>query len=347
MKPASFEDIISFESLYAAHLRARRSKQHKREVIDFEAHLSQNLWALHYELKYRKYRIGEYRKFMIYDPKEREIQAIPYRDRIVQHSVCDNLLIPLMERHLIDANCACRVGKGTDYAIKLLRSFMADHYKKHGTKGYFIKLDIRKYFPSIDHGVLYKKLSRFHFDPDTDWLLHTIIGSYGNEKGIPMGNQSSQCFALLYLDRVDRIIKERLRVKFYVRYMDDMILLVDSKKLARRILETLRGEIEKEKISLNPKSCIVTAKNGIEFLGWRFTFSDSGKIVQKVKRQSKRRMFFKCREIVFMAGTGKKQPEDLVSSIASYRGHLLRGNGWRVFVRLRKTLAVSLNKSHC
>ena len=129
--------------------------------------------------------------------------------------------------------------------------------------------------------------------------------------------------------------------------MDDMILLVDSKKLARRILETLRGEIEKEKISLNPKSCIVTAKNGIEFLGWRFTFSDSGKIVQKVKRQSKRRMFFKCREIVFMAGTGKKQPEDLVSSIASYRGHLLRGNGWRVFVRLRKTLAVSLNKSHC
>lgn len=191
---------------------------------------------------------------MIYDPKEREIQAIPYRDRIVQHSVCDNLLIPLMEKHLIDANCACRIGKGTDHAIKLLRSFMARHYKKHGSKGYFIKLDIRKYFPSIDHEVLYKKLARFHFDSDMDWLLHVIIDSYGDGKGLSMGNQSSQCFALLYLDRMDRIIKEKLRVKFYVRYMDDMIMLVDDKNKADEILGTVRRELVTEHIELNPQS---------------------------------------------------------------------------------------------
>ena len=336
MKPVSFDKIISFESLYEAHRKARLCKQHKKEVVEFEVHLSRNLWELHYELKYHRYKIGEYRKFMIYDPKEREIQAIPYRDRIVQHSVCDNLLIPLMERHLIDANCACRVGKGTDHAIRLLRSFMTSHYKKSGTKGYFVKLDIRKYFPSIDHDVLYSKLSRFHFDKDTEWLLHTIIDSYGNGRGLPMGNQSSQCFALLYLDRIDRIIKEKLRVKFYVRYMDDMILLIDDKRTAISILETVRDELITERIELNPKSSIIAVRNGVEFLGWRFKYSQSGKIIQKVKAQSKQRIFTKFKSTLWMVHSGKKSPDDLVSSMSSYRGHLLRGNGWHILMNLHK-----------
>lgn len=334
MKTATFEQIISFDSLLAAHQRARLSKQHKREVIEFETHLSQNLWALHYDLKYHKYKIGEYRKFMIYDPKEREIQAIPYRDRIVQHSICDNLLIPLLENHLIDANCACRAGKGTDYAIKLLRSFMAKHYKKHGSSGYFVKLDIKKYFPSISHEVLYQKLSRFDFDDDTVWLLHTIIDSYGTEKGIPMGNQSSQCFALLYLDRIDRFIKENLRVKFYVRYMDDMILLLDDKNSARNCLEVLRDEVEKEKIDLNPKSAIFSAKNGVEFLGWRFFFDNRGKIVQKIKAQSRRRSIQKFKMNLYLSNCGLLSQETLLNSLASYKGHLLRGNGYGVWQKI-------------
>ncbi|MBR0032224.1 MAG: RNA-directed DNA polymerase [Treponema sp.] len=340
MKPASFEDIISFESLLEAHKRARRSKQHKKEVIEFEAHLSRNLWALHYELKYRKYAVGEYRKFMIYDPKEREIQAIPYRDRIVQHSVCDNLLIPLLERYLIDANCACRIGKGNDHAIKLLRSFMADHYKKHGCKGCFIKLDIKKYFPSIDHSVLYEKLEKFGFDGGANWLLHVIIDSYGGGLGLPMGNQSSQCFALLYLDRIDRIIKEKLRVKFYVRYMDDMILLLPDKKKAGLCFSLLSDEIKKERLVLNPKSTISGVKNGIEFLGWRFRFADSGKIVQKLKKASKQRIFEKVRFAKYLFIAGRKSFDDMTSSAASYRGHFLRGDAWNVYCRVRKILSV-------
>ena len=338
MKPASFETIISFESLYSAHQRARKCKQHKREVVEFEVHLSEKLWALHYELKYHKYKIGEYRKFMIYDPKEREIQAIPYRDRIVQHSVCDNLLIPLLENHLIDANCACRVGKGTDHAIRLLRSFMTAHYKKHGLKGYFVKLDIRKYFPSIAHDVLYQKLLHFNFDANTNWLLHVIIDSYGNGRGLPMGNQSSQCFALLYLDRIDRIIKEKLRVKYYVRYMDDMIILLPDRKSARNVLDVIRKEVENEKLVLNPKSTILSVKNGVDFLGWRFRFSSTGKIIQKIKKQSKQRMFSKFRDTLHQVANGRKTQEDLNSSLASYRGHLLRGNAWQIMIKLNETI---------
>ncbi|MBR5647092.1 MAG: RNA-directed DNA polymerase [Treponema sp.] len=327
----------------AAHQRARLCKQHKREVIEFEAHLSKNLWALHYELKYHKYKIGEYRKFMIYDPKEREIQAIPYRDRIVQHSVCDNLLIPLMEHYLVEANCACRVGKGTDYAVKLLRGFMTSHYKKYSSTGYFIKLDVRKYFPSINHEVLYKKLSRFSFDDDTKWLLHTIIDSYNSNChpeldlgacGIPMGNQSSQCFALLYLDSVDRFIKEKLRVQFYVRYMDDMILLVHNRNTARVYLEKIKREVENNKIYLNSKSAIITVKNGVEFLGWRFFYGVNGRIIQKVKQQSKKRIFEKVRYKKYLYNSKRISAEFMDNCLASYKGHLLRGNGWGIWQRI-------------
>ena len=362
MKVAGFEQIISFSSLLQAHQKARCGKQYKKEVIEFEAHLSRNLWALHYDLKYHRYKIQEYRKFTIYDPKEREIQAIPYRDRIVQHALCDVLLIPLLENHLIDANCACRMGKGTDYAIKLLRSFMTKHYRKYGGEGYFIKLDIKKYFPSIDHEVLYRKLERFNFDADTDWLLHTVIDSYScnakqalraaiepaervakdrkagwsegetsPKKGLPMGNQSSQCFALLYLDGIDRFIKEKLRVKFYVRYMDDMILLVSKKADARRILDSVRLEVEKENLLLNHKSCIIPVKNGVEFVGWRFKFGKNGKIIQKIRQSSRKRMLIKVRKNLFLAGQYRQEAESIENSLASYKGHLIRGNGYKLY----------------
>jgi len=365
MKVAGFEQIISFSSLLQAHQKARCGKQYKKEVIEFEAHLSRNLWALHYDLKYHRYKIEEYRKFTIYDPKEREIQAIPYRDRIVQHALCDVLLIPLLENHLINANCACRIGKGTDYAIKLLRSFMTKHYRKYGSEGYFIKLDIKKYFPSIDHKILYRKLSRFYFDKDTNWLLHTVIDSYATDnvgdfkglsplgeggvvktaraeprgkafprKGLPMGNQSSQCFALLYLDRIDRFIKEKLRIKFYVRYMDDMILLVRTKEEGIRILEDVRIEVKNESLELNPKSAVIPVKNGVEFLGWRFKFGKNGKLIQKIRQSSRKRMLLKVRKNIFLAEQNRKDEESIENSLASYKGHLLRGNGYNLYKKI-------------
>lgn len=331
---SQFEEIISFENLYAAHKRARCSKQHKREVIEFELHLSKNLWALHYDLKYRRYEISGYNKFMIYDPKEREIQAISYRDRIVQHSLCDNFLTPLLEKHLINVNCACRRGKGTDYAIKKLKSFMTNHYRKYGKNGCFIKLDIKKYFPSINHQILKQKLWNLIQDSNIRYLLGKIIDSYGNGQGLPMGNQSSQNFALLYLDRIDRIIKEKLRVEYYVRYMDDMIMLVQTKTEAQKIFEIIEEELKTEKLILNPKSKVFPLKDGIQFLGWNFKYSKSGKIIQTMKTQSKQRVFAKVKNFRHLLKNGKKTQEDKECVLASYKGHLQRGCSARILKKI-------------
>ena len=177
------------------------------------------------ELRTETYHISGYYHFTIHDPKVREIYALHYRDRIVQHSLCDNILAPYFETHLIFDNAACRTGKGTLFAINRLNRFLHEHYRKSGTKGYFLKCEIRKFFDSIDHRKLKDKLNAVVDDPRTLRMLYQIIDSYqvSPGKGIPMGNQTSQWFALYYLDGMDRLVKEKHRIRHYTRYMDDCL----------------------------------------------------------------------------------------------------------------------------
>ncbi len=322
-----FEELISYENLYRAHRVARLGKRHKREVIDFEMHLSQNLWAMHYDLLYDRYRVGGYHCFMIHDPKEREIQAIGYRDRILQHVLCDGYLTPVLEKKLIYYNVACRKGKGTSLAVKALRRFMTEHYKKHGKGGYFIKADIHKYFSEIDHGILKKKLSRIVQDERVRRLLFDIIDSYHADigKGLPLGNQSSQSFALLYLDALDKYVTCTMGVRHYVRYMDDIIVLVDTKAAARRVLSAMADLTAEVGLSLNPKSQIAAFSGGVSFLGWHFFCDENGALVQTVKKKSKGYMWKHFRHTLLCGRT------DIAQTLVSYRGYLLQGDGYRMW----------------
>lgn len=143
-----------------------------------------------------------------------------------------------MERHLIYDNAACRKDKGTLFAMNRLNEFLHSHYRIHGRKGYFLKCDIRKFFDNIDHEVLKNSLTRIVDDDRTLRLLFNIIDSYetASGKGIPMGNQTSQWFALYYFDPLDRLVKEKLRIKYYTRYMDDMILISENKEVLKEAL---------------------------------------------------------------------------------------------------------------
>lgn len=156
----SYEEMTSFRCLYLAHKKARASKQHKKDVIDFENNLSYNLIMLEKELKEGTYKISGYNKFYIYEPKEREIQALSYRDRIVQHTICDNYLTPFYKNRLIFANSACQLNKGTHFARNLLKRYLRKYYNENKTQGYFLKCDIKKYFANIDHDIIKDKINR-------------------------------------------------------------------------------------------------------------------------------------------------------------------------------------------
>ncbi len=288
------EDIFTFDNLYNAHKKCRCSKQQKGEVIRFEVNLAENLYKLREEIITGKYKVGKYKEFIIYEPKKRLIEALPYRDRVLLMCFCDNSLIPRLNKRLINDNVACRKGKGTLYGMNRLEYFLKkEFFKGRDNNIYYLKCDISKYFPSINHKILLQKLKNMGFSKEEMWLLEKIIKEQPNnvDKGLPLGNQTSQWFALLYLDRIDRLIKEELQIKGYVRYMDDFILIHRDKKYLQYCLNRINLVCNEElKIELNAKTQIGKVYNGIDFLGFRHTLTSTGKVIRKLRLSSKKKI---------------------------------------------------------
>ena len=288
------EEIFTFENLYKAYKGCRKSKQHKGEVIRFEINLSSNISNLMNDIISKKYQLGKYKEFLIYEPKERIIEALPFKDRVVIKCFCDVVLRRKIEKKLIYDNAACRKEKGTTFAIKRLEKFLSDEYRKeNNNRIFFLKCDIRKYFQSIDHEILLNLLKKINFSDDEMWMIEKLVKEQPNNAnvGLPLGNQSSQWFALLYLNVIDRFVKEVLGIKCYVRYMDDMILLHRDKSYLQDSLKEIENKCEKElKLSLNQKTQIGIVKNGIDFLGYRHILNENGSITRKLRASSKQRL---------------------------------------------------------
>ena len=322
-EPMSFEELVDFKTLYKSHLIARRTKRHKKEVIEFENNLAMNLRNLEIQLKNNTYRIGKYKKFYIYEPKQREIQALSYRDRVIQHSVCDNFIIPYFSKTFIKSNCACQQNKGTHYARMLLKRYMVDFYKKHKQKGYYLKCDIKKYFANIDHDILKQKLNKIE-DKRILALLYSLIDSfnYQTNVGLPIGNQTSQLFGIMFLSDIDHYVKEQLKIKYYVRYMDDLIIIHDSRKYLRKCLKQLKEKLIQINLQFNDKTQIYALKSGIEFLGVRYRYSENGKIYDKLKQQSRHRFLKNVKRLKFYAKNDLISREQLTNSLAGLSGHI-------------------------
>jgi len=334
-----YEAMYDFQKLYAAHKAARRGKRGKIEVIGFEMNLAENLCALQNELTDRTYQHKGYQHFKIYEPKEREIFAPCYADRVVQHCLCDNILALVLNARLIHDSAACRKGKGTHFALDRLSAFMRDFYKRHGTSGYFLKCDIRKYFPSIDHAILKSRLKRVFSGSEIFDILCRIIDSYENTPGtgLPLGNQTSQWFALYYLDCVDRLIKEKFQIKYYSRYMDDFVLLHHDKEYLRNCLDEIRKVCKSDlKLELNDKTQIFPLKNGVDFLGWHFYLTDSGKVIRKLRNSKKKNLKKRLKQLAQDYHDWKIDLNMVRRSIISTYGHLVHGNTYRLRTKLAR-----------
>lgn len=342
----TYDEIFTFENLYNAHIKARKGKRRKRDVIQFENNLSFNLWNLFYRLRDRTYRISGYHRFDITEPKKREIQALQYKDRIVQHCLCDLYLYPLLTARFIYDNGACQKGKGTDFAIDRLTAFMSQHFKKHGATGYFLKMDVRHYFPSIDHGILKILLDKVVSEPDILSMLHMIIDSFENEpdKGLPMGNQTSQLFALYYLNEIDRIIKEKYKIKYYTRYMDDLILLHHDREYLEACLASLKSFAEDELlIEFNEKTQIIPLKNGVEYVGFHFYLTDTGKVIKRVRTSTKKRYKRRMKKLQTDYAEGKLDLTEVKRSLPGFCGHLSRGHTYRLMQSVHRDFVLRKN----
>ena len=330
---SEYDKLCDFQNLYRAYRKTRRGKGEKAEAISFELKLGENLARISRSLSERTYRPADYYSFTVKDPKEREIHALHFEDRVVQHCLCDEILAKDIEPKLIYDNAACRIGKGTHFAMGRLSRFMCEHYRRYGCDGYILKTDIRKYFDSIDHEVLKEKLFKVVRDEDVRKLLYLIIDSYEKEsgKGLPLGNQTSQWFALYYLDPIDRLVKERFRIRGYVRYMDDSVLVGNDKNELKEVLFAMRTLARKElKLEFNEKTEIVPMKQGVDFLGFHFYLTETGRVVKKLRTQAKKRYKRKLKELSYEFAEGIKDFDSVRDSLTSLNAHIAHGDTWRM-----------------
>ena len=333
------EEAFTFEKLLAAHKKCRRSKQHKKETISFEINLSANLAELSKKLLNKTYKIGKYKQFYIYEPKKRNIEALSYKDRVVLMAFCTNIIQPKIEKKLIYDNVACRKGKGTFFGIKRLENFLRDYFKKNKTnQGYFLKCDVKKYFQSIDHNILAQYLRKSGLYNEDMWFIDKLLESRYSENGIglPIGNQTSQWFGLFYLNVVDRLIKEKLQVKYYVRYMDDMILIHHDKEY----LKLCKQEIEKcvsEKLNLklNSKTQIGQLKNGIDFLGFRNILMKNGKILRLLRGQAKSKLKNKIKLLKKLKINNLIDNDYINVRLNAFNAHLCHSNSLKLYSILK------------
>lgn len=315
-----YEQIYQFDNLYEAYLKARKNKRYGGEALEFTASLEENLITLQNELIYQSYQTGRYRKFYVYDPKLRLVAALPFRDRVIHHAIC-NIIEPIFDTTFISDSYACRRGKGTHAGADRVTEYLKSA-QRLWPNVFCLKADVRQYFPSINHGVLKRILRKKIFCRKTLWLLDEIIDSSAspsdlNPSGIPIGNLTSQLFANVYLSELDHFVKEDLGARYYVRYMDDFIILNGNKRQLWAVLDEIKGFLSFYlNLELNGKTGIFPIKQGIDFLGYRIWPTH-----RLISKSSKKRMKRKMKAFRKKYKEGKVSLDRVNASIQSWLGH--------------------------
>lgn len=332
-----WSDIIAFENLYHAAYQVLRGKRGQIQAGEFFVDLEGNLLKLHRELLTHEYENGDYRTFWITDPKPRLISAAPFRDRVIHHALV-NIIEPVFERRFIHHSYACRKGKGTHKALDLF-------VKLSRSSRYVLKMDIRKFFPSLDHAILKETIRGAVKDPEVLWLCDHIIDHSNKQEpillyfpgddlltpiirkhGLPIGNLTSQFFANVFLDQLDHFVKDHLQVKRYLRYVDDFCVFHDDKEC----LTDLRAEISHFLLSLRlrlneGKSRVRRVKEGIEFLGF-VVLPDRMRLNRRAVRQQRKRI----KRLQQGYGSGTLSWDKVKASLQAWNAHAAHGDTWQL-----------------
>ena len=280
------------------------------------------------DLKAKKHRPGKFELFYVFEPKKRLVQAPSFKDKVVLHAITDNVLYDAITRSFIRDNYASQKGKGTHDGLGRLRWAMGDYYRKHGNAdGWVLKADIHHFFASIDHDLLKRKLIVLFEKRNLDFEILDLLFTYiDTTAGLPLGYQTSQLFALMFLDEFDHAIKERFGVRYYGRQMDDFFIIDESKERLQGLLRDIRTIVGGLGLELNNKTAIFPLRNGIDFLGFHAYLTDTGAVVQRLRRDSIDRMKGRIKYWRTAYPAGEVTKDEIKDSWTAWDAHAAHGD---------------------
>ena len=362
-----YNKILDIDNIIDMTNKVCRNVKNKKKVDKFEMFKSEHIINIKNRLENKDINFNKYNIFMITDPKYRIIMSQSIEDKIINHLVAKYFLSDVFENSFVDSMCATRVGKGSSYAIKLLKSYL-NKLKNKYNNFYVLKIDIKKYFYNIDHNVLKSILRKKIKDKKALNLLDKIIDStnnnyinkriislknekieylrksnmtnknklieevssipiYKKNKGVSIGNQTSQIIGLIYLCDLMHYIKEQLHIKYVINYMDDILILYNDKDYLKFCLDEIKTKLNKEYLLdiHNKKTKINSIRNGINFIGYRF-FIKNNKVIIKLGKNTKRNFKRKVKVLKLLLDNKYININEYNNYLCSYKGLLMQGN---------------------
>lgn len=330
------DEIIGFDALYESAMKCKKGVLWKDSVAHYILNIIEETVKLEDQLKNGEYRPRPQKPFTVQScGKVRTVMGVSFRDRVYQRSLNDNAIYPAMTKSFIYDNGACQKDKGTNFSRGRLVCFLQRFYRKHGTKGFVLQCDIKGYYPNMRHDVVEKTFAK-RLPPEIHKMACDVMrGQYSGDVGFLPGSQMIQIAGISVLDGMDHFIKERLRIKHYVRYMDDFILIHESKEYLEKCLDEIRDYIKPLGFELHPKKTrIYPITDGIKFLGFIYRLTNTGKVVKTVLPKNVKNYRIKLRRLVNLAKKGRITREKVDECYTSWRAHAVKGNSTKLLRRM-------------
>lgn len=317
----SFYKNLTYEKLMEAHKKSRKGKGYRKEVVLFNLKQEEYIMWLYEQLKKGTYKHGGYTQFYVTEPKLRKIEKSKYIDRIVHRWLVDNFLEPAFVPQFVNTSFACLKNKGMHKACFYVQNSMK-HCKRIWNEYYILKMDVAKYFDNINKKILLKIIKRKIKDEKIIWLIKEILYAQPREKGLEIGNYTSQMFANIYLNEVDQYIKHSLKIKYYCRYLDDSIVILQTKEEAKKALEKIRKFLKENlELELNKKTQIFKNKQGVNFCGYKIN-----EYRLKIRDKGKRKLKNKVRKLKKEIQKGKISSKEAKKYLAGHMGYIKIAN---------------------
>src|SRR5574344_141830 len=325
-----YDKKLTCDKLLEANNRGQRNKSNKRELLKYNIMLENNIINIYKKLKNSTYMLSKYHTFKIYEPKERVIKSLPYNDRIVQQWYIEEFIKPYILPRLINDTYACLEGRGTHKAIQKLQHYMRI-INRNNKDYYILKCDIHKFFYSIDKDILYNIMTRYIKDKKLLNLTKIFIYDDDNNKSIPIGNYTSQYFANIYLNELDHYVNNTLKVNYYIRFMDDFILLLNNKGECKKIKDDIELYLaNKLHLNLNPKSNYYPNRMGVDFCGYILFNTHI-----LIRKRSKYKMKKEIKRWTKLKFSNNLDISSLYTSYNSWLAHVKHSNSYNLVNKMR------------